>query len=239
MYLRTTKVKRANGRVDEYIRLVESYWNQGSPRHRVICNLGRKDLLAPHAEALLCLLKGEKRRPAEEVHAVGAWDWGPLLVARQLWRELGLEAILDGMERQREGELSDRALALVANRLTQPTSEHGLARWLETDFVCDRRGQRWRPEWREEGERLRSRRPRVRVKDGQLKKWYRTLDRLIGAKAQIEKELFLNWIHPSKTGQGRTSVTSCYRKELSTLTVTPVNFGSSPLSTSTVHSAPA
>ncbi len=43
MYLRTTKVKRANGRVDEYIRLVESYWNQGSPRHRVICNLGRKD----------------------------------------------------------------------------------------------------------------------------------------------------------------------------------------------------
>ena len=26
MYLRTTKVKRANGRVDEYIRLVESYW---------------------------------------------------------------------------------------------------------------------------------------------------------------------------------------------------------------------
>ena len=166
MYLRTTKVKRANGRVDEYIRLVESYWNQGSPRHRVICNLGRKDLLAPHAEALLCLLKGEKRRPGKEVRAVGAWDWGPLLVARQLWRELGLEAILDGMEKQREGELSDRALALVANRLTQPTSEHGLARWLETDFVCDRRGQRWRPEWREEAERLRSRRPRVRSKMG-------------------------------------------------------------------------
>ncbi len=62
MSLRTTKVKRANGRIDEYIRLVESYWNNGSPRHRVICNLGRKDLLAPHAEALLGLLKGEKRR---------------------------------------------------------------------------------------------------------------------------------------------------------------------------------
>ena len=39
MYLRTTKVKRANGRVDEYIRLVESYWNQGSPRHRIICSI--------------------------------------------------------------------------------------------------------------------------------------------------------------------------------------------------------
>ena len=88
MYLRTTKVKRAKGRVDEYIRLVESYWNNGSPRHRVICNLGRKDLLAPHAEALLRLLKGEKRRPWEEISAVGAWDWGPGLVVRQLWREL-------------------------------------------------------------------------------------------------------------------------------------------------------
>ena len=189
MYLRTTKVKRAKGRVDEYIRLVESYWNQGSPRHRVICNVGRKDLLAPHAEALLRLLRGEPAGSGEEARAVGAWDWGPLLVARHLWRELGLEAILDRIGSDRE--LSDRALALVTNRLTRPTSEHGLARWLETDFVCDRQGRRWLPEWREEVERLRSRRPRVRVKDGQLKRWYRTLDRLIGAKERIEKVLFL------------------------------------------------
>ena len=27
MYLRTTKVKRADGRIDEYIRLVESQWH--------------------------------------------------------------------------------------------------------------------------------------------------------------------------------------------------------------------
>lgn len=32
MYLRTTKFKRRDGTVDEYIRLVESYWNDGSPR---------------------------------------------------------------------------------------------------------------------------------------------------------------------------------------------------------------
>ena len=46
MFLRTTRVKRPDGRVDEYIRLVESYWNQGRPRHRIVCNLGRKDVLA-------------------------------------------------------------------------------------------------------------------------------------------------------------------------------------------------
>ena len=141
MFLRTTRVKRPEGRVDEYIRLVESYWNQGRPRHRIVCNLGRKDVLAPHAEALLGLLQGEPPVGLPEAQAVGAWDWGPLLVARSLWRELGLEANLDRIGP--DPQLSDRTWALVANRLTQPTSEHGLARWLETDFVCDRQGRRW------------------------------------------------------------------------------------------------
>ena len=49
--------------------------------------------------------------------------------------------------------LAERALVLVANRLCAPTSEHGLARWLETDFVCDRHGRRWMPVWREDAER--------------------------------------------------------------------------------------
>ena len=143
MFLRTTRVKRPDGRVDEYIRLVESYWNQGRPRHRIVCNLGRKDVLAPHAEALLGLLQGKPPVGLPEAQAVGAWDWGPLLVARSLWRELGLEAILDRIGP--DPQLSDRTWALVANRLTQPTSEHGLARWLETDFVCDRQADAGSP----------------------------------------------------------------------------------------------
>ena len=36
---------------------------------------------------------------------------------------------------------ADRAFVLIANRLIGPASEHGLAGWLETDFVCDRRGR--------------------------------------------------------------------------------------------------
>lgn len=192
MYLRTTKVKRPDGHIDEYIRLVESVWNNGSPRHRIVCNLGRKDLLTPHAEALLGILKGEQKPKSTAAQALGAWDWGVMLVARRLWQELGLQEFLDGLVKRREdrGELADRALALVANRLCEPTSEHGMARWLETDYVCDRAGQRWLPEWREEGERLASRRPRVRVKDRQLRQWYGTLDGLVAHKEQIEKQLF-------------------------------------------------
>lgn len=191
MFIRTTKVKRAGGKVDEYIRLVESEWNDGSPRHRVICNLGRKELLAPHADTLLRILKGEERPKQKDgdADAVGAWDWGVMLVARHFWKELEVERIIDSL---RAGEgVADRALALVSNRLCEPTSEHGIARWLETDFVCDRSGQRWLPEWRDDAERLASKRPRVRVKDRQLRQWYRTLDRLVVHKKHVEKELYL------------------------------------------------
>jgi len=195
MYLRTTRVKRPDGHFDEYIRLVESYWNEGRPRHRIICNLGRKDILAPHADALLRVLKGEEK-PAEgrDADAIGAWDWGPMLVGRHFWQQLGLQRIIDNLAKPaacRE-ELSDRTLALAVNRLCEPTSEHGIARWLETDYVCNRRGERWLPEWRDDEERLASKRPRVRVKDRQLRQWYGTLDRLVRRKEQIEKELFLS-----------------------------------------------
>src|SRR6266852_9197662 len=188
MFLRTVKVKRADGHVDEYVRLVESVWRKGRPEHRVISNLGRKDLLAPHAATLLRMLAGE-HPPRPQADAVGAWDWGPLLVARHLWRDLGVEQTLDAWARDR-GAVTDRALALVASRLDTPTSEHGMARWLETAYVCDRSGQRWLPALRQDAERLASHRPRVRVQDQQLRQWYSTLDRLVKAKPQIEQALF-------------------------------------------------
>jgi transposase len=71
---------------------------------------------------------------------------------------------------------------LLANRLIRPCSEHGLARWLETDFVCDRRGRRFVPHWHQRG--------RVQVHFRQLEAWYRTLDRLIAAKDKLEVRLY-------------------------------------------------
>src|SRR5215469_7671440 len=79
----------------------------------------------------------------EDVGPIGAWDWGPMLAARAMWSELGLDTILDNLarpDRRAVVRLADRALVLVANRLTTPGSEHALAQWLENDFVCDRSG---------------------------------------------------------------------------------------------------
>jgi transposase len=111
-----------------------------------------------------------------------------------MWSDLGLDATLDQLSERDRGEalrLSDRALVLVANRLTAPGSEHALARWLESDFVCDRRGRRFIAAWREDEERKASRTPRVRVEMRQLKQWYRTLDQLLACRAAMEHALFL------------------------------------------------
>src|SRR5712692_3969352 len=198
MFLRTVKAAGGKGFQHEYLRLVEAYRENGKNKQRVVCHLGRKDLLAAHLDSLVRLLRGQPRGgagpTAGEVRATGAWDWGPMLVARTLWRELGLATILDrrgGRSRDDGVALSERALVLVTNRLCAPTSEHGLARWFETDFVCDREGRRWMPRWRADQDRRRSHLPRVRVEFRQLKQWYRTLDQLHARKSQIERELYL------------------------------------------------
>lgn len=199
MYFRIVKAAGAQGTQHEYVRLVEAYRENGKNKQRVVLNLGRKDLLAEHLDSLIALLRdGAVPVPADPqqvpgVRAVGAWDWGPALVARTLWEQLGLDQILIELGGRSAGDgaaLSDRALVLVTNRLCAPASEHGLARWLETDYVCDRQGRRWMPLWRDDAERSTSRLPRVRVQFRQLKQWYRTLDQLQHRKAKIEKELF-------------------------------------------------
>jgi transposase len=200
MFLRLVRAAGGQGVKHEYVRVVEAYRENGKTRHRTVINLGRRDLLAKHLDLdkLSRLLHGgasaDQALRREAIAAVGAWDWGPMLVARSLWRELGLQATLDqlaGPARHDAVALSDRALVLVANRLAAPGSEHGLARWLDTDFVCDRRGRRWLAAWRDDGEREASRTPRVRVEQQQLKRWYRTLDELLAGKSQIEQALYL------------------------------------------------
>ena len=195
MYLRTVRAKGAEGVELEYIRLVEAYWENGRSKQRIIANLGRKDLLAPHLESLIALLGGGKKTKSsslscgERIEATLAACWGPMLVARSLWREFGLESILDGLAPktnsvQKGGRLplTDRVLVLVANRLCRPGSEHALAQWLESDFVCGRDGKRILARWQQQG--------RVRVDLNWLQGWYRTLDQLLVRKERIEVELF-------------------------------------------------
>jgi len=197
VYPRITKTTDRNGNTYEYIRLVESYRENGKNKQRTVCSLGRRDLLMVHLDRLIQLLSEPEQKRwvrSEDVEPVQAWDWGPMLAVQTLWQELGLQKILDRMggRSKKDGvALSDRVLVLVANRLCAPSSEHGLAGWLDTDYVCDREGRRWVASWRSEQERRDSKAPRVRVESKQLQQWYRTLDKLHARKERLEKELYL------------------------------------------------
>ncbi len=187
MYVRTIKVPSSNGTSNEYVRVVEAYRENGKVKQRTIADLGRKDLLVALLPNLERVLKGTPKlegEPEGDVAILQADTWGPVLVVRTLFDELGLWNILDGVAAKARGDVSftDRAFVLVANRLVRPRSEHGLARWLETDFVCDRLGRRFVPQWKAWN--------RVRVDFRQLHGWYRTLDWLERAKSTIEVCLY-------------------------------------------------
>ena len=185
MFLRS--VKAANGR-HEYLRLVENYRQGDRIRQRVVLHVGRKDLLAPHLDALVRLLQADQQNPAwvaaEEVSAPQAWTWGPVRVARHLFDSLSLGPILDGTTHllRRGQPLSERVFPLVANRLTRPGSEHALAQWLEDFYVVTAQGSRWTPQWKASR--------RVKVSFEQLRLWYETLDDLLVHKAQLETAIW-------------------------------------------------
>jgi len=182
MYPRTVKVRSSSGAVNEYVRVVEAYREGGKVKQRVVADLGRKDLLVEILPKLRRLLTGEACDPDDPLFGE-APDWGPVLVVRALFEQLGLWDILDQYLGHAKGvPFADRAFVLIANRLIAPASEHGLAGWLETDFVCDRKGRRFVPHWHQRG--------RVRIHPRQLDAWYRTLDQLHAAKDRIEVALY-------------------------------------------------
>jgi transposase len=186
MYPRTVKVRSSSGTVHEYVRIVEAYRDGGKVKQRVVADLGRKDLLInilPKLKRLLTGAGGPEDSTPTDPEFIDASTWGPILVVRALFDQLGLWSILDQYLGHAKGvPFADRAFVLVANRLIAPASEHGLAGWLETDFVCDRKGRRYIPHWHQ--------RRRVRVHPRQLDAWYRTLDQLLAAKDRIEVALF-------------------------------------------------
>jgi transposase len=193
MFIRSIKVPSSSGVVHEYVRVVESVREQGRVKQRLILNLGRRDTLLTILPLLQRFLHGDAAPPLDHdgpIQALDASTWGPVLVVRHFFEQLGLWQLLDSCRRwphvQADEDPNDdwpsRVLALLANRLVRPVSEHALAGWLETDYVCDRVGRRYLPHWKQQG--------RVQVDLTVLQYWYRTLDHLILNQAKIELALY-------------------------------------------------
>ena len=133
----------------------------GKVKQKVIANLGRRDTLEAILPLLNRFLKGDDdqtqlaRQLEQEgpIEVLDASTWGPMLVARHCFQQLGLTKLLDAGRRwpqllpdeDPDDDWVSRVLVLIANRLTRPCSEHALADWLEADYACDRHGSRYVP----------------------------------------------------------------------------------------------
>jgi len=104
MYLRESRQKRADGSVLTHLQLAENLWDPAKKRAqvRILYNCGRADDPAS-TERLRRLARSILRRCApEEIVAenpawqvVNAWPYGDLYVLEQLWRRLGIGAVID------------------------------------------------------------------------------------------------------------------------------------------------
>jgi hypothetical protein len=192
MFARINTVKQGN-KTYQYLQILESSYHQGQSRQRVVGNLGRIDLLGDQLERLVNSLNKyckKKLVVPEQIECKQALPWGQVLLVRHLWEQLSLDEVLHEhcQTNRQKFDVTETAFVLVANRLCEPGSEHGLARWLEHTFICDRQGHRWQPDWRP-AEQI-TKQHRVKVKHQQLNRWYRTLDALLAGKKEIEKALY-------------------------------------------------
>jgi transposase len=192
MYPRINTVKQG-GKTYHYLQILQSFRQEGKIRQRLVANLGRMDLLGANLDRLVAALSRyckEKLVSTGQLQCKDSVSWGPVLLARYLWHQMGLSQIVAKycQSPRHKFDVAETAFVLVANRLCQPSSEHGLARWLEHTFVCDSQGQRWQPDWLP-AEAV-SKKQRVKVQHSQLNQWYRTLDALLAAKDNIEQALY-------------------------------------------------
>ena len=191
MFARITKFKTGDNEY-EYLRIVENYREKGKKKQRVIANLGAVKLLRGKLDGVVDKLREyckETYIKPTEIRADELPTWGPVLVGRKLWKELGIGEIIRKrcIEGIKGADIEDLTFVLVASSLVRPSSEHGLGWWLDESYVCGRDGRRIVPEWRKGV----TKDDRVRISWKQLKRWYRTLDVLLKHKEEIEKDIYI------------------------------------------------
>lgn len=194
MFPRISRIK-VGEKSYEYLRIVESFRDdKGRMRQRNVANLGRlEDLRNGKLDGLVEKLRRFCQKDfvlPQEMASRESVSWGAILVARHLWDELGLGSILRRRcQGSHEFDVAEHAFVLVANRLSDPTSEHGLARWLDHTYVCNASGERFLPRWLPPEEVTKEQ--RVKVHWEWLEPWYQTLDTVYGQKKEIEKDIYL------------------------------------------------
>ncbi len=134
-------IKRVHTRGVVYLQLVESYWENGQSKHRVLKSLGREDELDPkEVDRLRASLKrygsaeaGEVSVDLDDVGLEPGRRVGALLPLQALWGELGLAEMLGELAsgRRFSFDVATIVKAIVFQRVLAPGSERALVgSWL-------------------------------------------------------------------------------------------------------------
>jgi hypothetical protein len=139
------RVKRSvqNGSTYEYLQIVESFRDSGSPRQRVIATLGRGEMVIASGalDGLLGSLGkfSEKLRVVEAVRTQGivahsSKTWGPALVFARLWETQGLVEIIRCLAGGGKFGFDPEGVtfAMALQRLCSPGSDLQGSGWVET-----------------------------------------------------------------------------------------------------------
>src|SRR6202023_1482050 len=126
MFIRSIKVPSSSGVVHEYVRVVESVRENGRVKQRLVLNLGRRGTLGPLLPLFQRFLHGAPAPPLAQdgpIDALEASPWGPVLVVRHFFQQLGLWQLLDSCRRwprllpdeDPDDDWPSRVLPLIAN----------------------------------------------------------------------------------------------------------------------------
>jgi len=191
-FVRTVKTTSKTGESYEYLRIVESYWDRGKRKQRVIANLGniavlRKDIkqivngLLQRAGEKLLVFADDLRNEADK-------EYGVRYVASFMWQQMGLEELIQKILKRKKVELDygNWIKMMVVNKLSDPRSKLGIFEWLS---------RVWWPEHGFDEKVLEGKRKveveeKERIAKREVMKFYRALDHLLGMKKKIENHLY-------------------------------------------------
>jgi len=165
---------RSKGKFYRYVKIVENYWYKGQSRQRVIANLGSLEKFKnKELEKMikgLCSICERQDLNIENLKTKESPRYGDILVARHLWKELGLDELIDSRMRHTEAKIPVELISflMVANRLVDPLSKLAVSSWYKEKVYL----------------------PELENTNFAPQDFYRSMDYLEEMKEDIEKDLY-------------------------------------------------
>jgi len=174
MFVKIIKIKKY-----QYIKLVESYWEDGTSKHRVLYNFGRCDLIK-NDQMFINMVKKlceiveiplvEQKSPLPDCSDAAMLNYG-YLGYKKLWEDMGIANCMRSIQEKSKitFSLADTAFLMALQHLLKPESKH---------FIYNNQSNYYG------------------LKEIELQHLYRCLDQLVDQKEFIEQSLFeQNYIH--------------------------------------------